>query len=131
MVFGLNIVELIVGFVIQLPLYYLIGNWVFLLCVMSAFLWALGGSGFGRAWRFLGVPTVASLMIWIFNSFPQIWYVYPALCLIASEGYGEKSSLWSFFYELTTNHQKADYLTRMVTYFSYWFVIGLSLIIFK
>jgi len=40
----LSLVELFVGFLIQMPFYYLIGNWVFTLAGASSVLWALGGA---------------------------------------------------------------------------------------
>jgi hypothetical protein len=128
MLFNLNVVELIVGFCIQIPFYYILGLWMIPLGVVSSILWALGGAEKGnKAFRGYGVPiaTIVALManmgdILIICAFIPAW-------VFLRIGYGAKSWLWCLYFGIRGNHQVADYLTRMTLYILYWVSFGVVL----
>lgn len=125
----LSHVELAVGFLIQLPFYYIIGNWVFALALISSVLWALGGAeGSNKAWRRFGVSISTALFLWFFYTQSLLIVLcLPFSILILSMGYGKESRLFKFFIERTQNHRFSDYATRMTTYLAYWFTYGVIL----
>lgn len=133
----LNLVEIAVGFFIQLPFYYLLGNWVFLLAGISGLCWAYGGAENGvKAVRRLGVPLLSCMAINAFN--PHLWTVwlaFPFAWFTCSMGYGEESLMFNFFYhgidhigdDFKSKMKVADYYTRMMIYFFYWLFFGVAL----
>lgn len=127
----LSNVELAVGFLIQLPFYYLIGNWVFALAGLSSVLWALGGAeGSNKAFRRFLVPFASCAFLWfLYDNRIGILAIYPLAVLVVSKGYGEKSWLWRMFFDETKDWNFSDYATRMILYILYWFVFGIGVLI--
>jgi len=125
MIFGLNIVELFVGFCIQIPFYYLLGLWFIPLGIVSSLLWALGGSQMGeKAFRRHGVPLATIVALMAFKRDIIILGAYLPAVIVLSLGYGKKSWLWCAIYGFKQNHLVADYITRMITYIAYWAIFG-------
>ena len=126
----LNPVEFFVGFFIELPFYYLVGVFILLVGVLSGLLWALGGAeGGNKLFRRIGVPLLTSLVLFCFGFgyFMILSGIGASLALWL--GYGEESWLFKFYMKKTANHAKADFLTRMTTYFIFWLSYGLGLVV--
>lgn len=130
MIKKLNIEELCVGAFIQFPFYFIIGWWVIPLMIISAILWAVGGSG-PKLFRRLGVPIATSLAIVLWNF--QYWtvlalFVAPGWGVI-SIGYGmpdktdKGSFLGRFYLGQLKNYAFANMATRVTTYMLYWSVM--------
>lgn len=61
----LNKEELAIGAGFGASFVFFIGWWAYLLALACAYLWAVGGSGAGRAWRYLGVPAAVFVTLCI------------------------------------------------------------------
>ena len=126
----LNKEELVVGFLIQLPFFWIIKLWCFPVAIISGILWAMGGSSDGhKLFRRLGIPLVTIIALMAFKglSFSMIPAFF-ADFMVISTGYGLNSWLWKFWNNITNDHLKSDFLTRMSIYIAHWILIGLVLL---
>ena len=108
----LNFKEIALGASFGLALSFLVGLRLGLFAAIGcAILWSVGGSGKGRAFRFLGVPAVALVAIGVFDR-SNVAAVLAGLVL--AQGYGipstqpkdEGSLLGRFFYNLAGTHER-------------------------
>ena len=111
----LNFKEIALGASFGLALSFLVGLRLGLFAAIGcAILWSVGGSGKGRAFRFLGVPAVALVAIGVFDRSN----IAAALAgLVLAQGYGipspdpkpkgdKGSPLGRFFYNLAGTHER-------------------------
>lgn len=128
----LNKFEIGYGIFIQMPLYFLIGNQVFITAALSGLLWAYGGAqGTSLAWRRFGSALVACVSLWLF--YKHSWGIivfYPIAAAIIGIGYGEKAWLWKFLNDGDDDHRFADYVTRTFVCVAYWGALALCLYLF-
>lgn len=95
-----------------------------ILGLVCAALWAVGGSGAGRAWRFVGVPVAALAALFVMRVPIQLLHALASTGValgVLTMGYGipstqppdAGSTLGRFFYKLAGgNERAANFLTR-------------------
>ncbi len=130
-IFGkeLNLVEIFVGIFIEVPFYFLISLFVLPLCVISGFLWALGGAEkSSKLFRSLGVPLVTCLFLWRLDvKYLHVWFAFFPSVLWLRVGYGQDSWLFKLYMGIYDNQQEADFATRLTTYVVFWFIYAVTL----
>lgn len=130
MIFGLNILELVIGAVFGfVPIIWI--RWGVILTVPAcAFLWAWSGAGHGNFWRRMVMPGIVVASIFMARQHWQVLISWPIMWGVLSIGYGIPSTMpqdpgsWlgRFWWNRTEGdtekeHQdKAELLTRITIY---------------
>lgn len=117
--------ELLVGFCLQLPLYFITGWPVIAIMCVCGVLWRLGGWKYGnKLYRRLGVPFVVCGSSMLFGAGWIILLAVPFMIWLAPS-YGKEAWLFKLV--------KNDFLARLICFGWYWtaFAIAYSLSIQK
>lgn len=129
----LNRNEFVIGMAFGILMTFVIGPWSILLAQFTGLLWALGGAGYGRAFRFFGVP----LLTFFFTIFHSQFYACIISSLICgatlSVGYGipstqppdNGSTLGRFWYKVFKSNEN---LTNLFTRGTIYITIALGYI---
>lgn len=129
----LNDEECGTGVFIQIPFFYILHVSVIPLCLVSALLWALGGSSGGnKLFRRLGVPyaTAVALMLHGISYTAALSGAALGATAIWAIGYGKDSVLFKYLYHLKQNQEISDFCTRLTICVLFWAGYFLSLLCF-
>lgn len=116
--------ELGLGAAFGLAFWPVLGLKVIALSILCAVLWAVGGSGYGRVWRYLGAPVAAFAFLAVSGLAQQaFWGLWPCV-VVLTFGYGipdpptrpdrdEGSLLGRIFYKIAGGQEvPANIMTR-------------------
>jgi hypothetical protein len=104
--------EIMIGMLLQLPLYFITGWMVLPVMLACGIMWRLGGWAKGhKLWRRLGVPFVVCISAANTTNSMYLFLAVPFMVWLAPS-YGKKS--WLF------RHMGDDFLTRLVCFAWYW-----------
>lgn len=130
MIFGLNLLELLIGAIFGAVPAIWIHWWALVTIPACSFLWAWTGAGHGAIWRKVLAPSIACLAIFAVRHHWQVFIGLPFMMLVLSLGYGIPSTqpldagspLGRFWWGRTSGstekeHQnKAELFTRLTIY---------------
>lgn len=117
--------EIFIGACLQFPLVFVVGWWVIPIMIASGLLWRLGGvAGGNKLARRIGVPLLVCGASAIAISEWGALLAIPFMIWLAPS-YGKTTFLFRFFTRYF-GKEKADFLTRGVTYLWYWLVYAVA-----
>ena len=110
--------ELMVGGLLQFPLYFIVGWWVLPIGLVCGGLWRYGGWEHGnKLFRRLGVPLVVCSATFIVLNHWTIFLAVPFMVWLAPS-YGVDSWLRKLV--------KNDFIARIITYCWYWTAFSIA-----